>query len=145
MLNNLMQQKVVTYAGLVEDVTPWLAQASVFVLPTYYREGVPRSTQEALAMGRAVITTDLPGCRETVIEGVNGYLVPPHDQQALENAMIKLITQPDLLGPMGLASRRLACEKFDVRQINARILALLGLAPLSAQQMVRLLEPRSAE
>ncbi len=145
MLESLVEQGIVTYAGPVKDVTPWLAQASVFVLPTYYREGVPRSTQEALAMGRAVITTDLPGCRETVIEGVNGYLVPPHDQQALENAMIKLITQPELLGPMGLASRRLACEKFDVRQINARILALLGLAPLSAQQMNQLLTPPASK
>jgi len=144
MLNNLMQQKVVTYAGLVKDVTPWLAQSSVFVLPSYYREGVPRSTQEALAMGRAVITTDMPGCRETVIDDVNGYLVPPHDQQALEDAMVRLITQPELLGPMGLASRQLACEKFNVRQINARILTLLELAPQNAPQTDQPLVPASA-
>lgn len=129
MLEALENQGILIYRGSVKDVTPWLAQASVFVLPTYYREGVPRSTQEALAMGRPVITTDLPGCRETVIDGVNGYLIPPHDQHALENAMLKLIKHPELLESMGVASYKLACEKFDVRQINARILGLLGLEP----------------
>lgn len=59
-------------------VSPWMTQASVFVLPSY-REGVPASTQEAMAMGRAVITTDVPGCRQTVVDGVNGFLVPPCD------------------------------------------------------------------
>lgn len=64
-------------------VKPWLAQTSVYVLPSYYREGVPRSTQEAMAMGRAVITTHAPGCRETVDDGVNGFLVPVRDVPAL--------------------------------------------------------------
>ncbi len=75
-------------AGVIEwpgqvDVKPWLAQTSVFVLPSFYREGVPRSTQEAMAMGRAVITTDVPGCRETVVDGINGFMVPPRDLPAL--------------------------------------------------------------
>lgn len=106
-------------------VRPWLAQASVFVLPSY-REGVPRSTQEAMAMGRAVITSDAPGCRETVDEGVNGFLVPVRDVPALTNAMLRFVEDPVLIGTMGRESRRLAEIRFDVRTINARLLKILG-------------------
>jgi len=107
-------------------VKPWLAQASVYVLPSYYREGVPRSTQEAMAMGRAVITTDAPGCRETVEEGVNGFLVPVRDVPALNLAMLRFIENPTLIATMGRESRRLAELRFDVHTINARLLKILG-------------------
>lgn len=115
--------------GLLEwpghvDVKPWLAQASVFVLPSY-REGVPRSTQEAMAMGRAVITTDAPGCRETVDEGVNGILVPVRDVPALANAMMRFVENPVLVDTLGRESRRLAEERFDVCKINERLLKIL--------------------
>ncbi len=112
------------------EVKPWLAQTSVYVLPSYYREGVPRSTQEALAMGRPVITTDAPGCRETVVDGENGFLVPVRDVDALAERMIRFIEQPGLIETMGRRSRRLAEERFDVRRINARILEILGIAPV---------------
>ncbi|WP_334166199.1 glycosyltransferase family 4 protein [Tepidimonas sp.] len=116
----------VEWPGAV-DVKPWLAQTSVFVLPSYYREGVPRSTQEAMAMGRPVITTDAPGCRETVVEGVNGFLVPPREVEALQRAMLRFIEEPELVERMGQKSRRLAEERFDVRQANAILLrTLLG-------------------
>lgn len=107
-------------------VQPWLAQASVYVLPSYYREGVPRSTQEAMAMGRPVITTDAPGCRETVVDGVNGFLVPVRDAEALAQRMLWFVAHPEAIGPMGAQSRRLAEERFDVREINRRLMALLG-------------------
>lgn len=112
--------------GLLEwpghvPVKPWLVQASVYVLPSY-REGVPRSTQEAMAMGRPIITTDAPGCRETVVEGVNGFLVPPRDVGALVEAMERFIEEPGLIEPMGRESRRLAEERFDVRKVNARLI-----------------------
>lgn len=126
-LKELVEEGLITYPGPVKDVVPWLAHSSVFVLPTYYREGVPRSTQEALAMGRPVITTSVPGCRKTVIEGVNGFLVPPHDQAALENAMLRFIRQPEIIQPMGLESYQLARSQFDVRQINQTIFRLLNL------------------
>ena len=118
--------------GLIEwpghvPVKEWLAQTSVYVLPSYYREGVPRSTQEAMAMGRAVITTDAPGCRETVVEGLNGFLVPVRDAVALANAMMRFIKQPELIETMGKASRALAVERFDVHKINAVILATMGI------------------
>src|SRR5690606_29911566 len=74
-LEFLVREGVIEYPGYVKNVADWIAEASVFVLPSY-REGFPRSTQEAMAIGRAVITTDAPGCRETVVDGVNGYLVP---------------------------------------------------------------------
>lgn len=106
-------------------VMPWLTQASVFVLPSY-REGVPRSTQEAMAMGRAVITTDVPGCRETVVDGLNGYLVPVRDVPALVNAMLAFIVNPDLIGRMGHESRSMAEDRFDVHRINQRLLEILG-------------------
>jgi glycosyltransferase involved in cell wall biosynthesis len=117
--------------GLLEwpghvPVQPWLMQTSVYVLPSY-REGLPRSTQEAMAMGRAVITTDVPGCRETVDEGVNGFLVPVRDVKALVVAMLRFIENPDLVGSMGQQSRRMAEERFDVCKINAKMIEVLGL------------------
>lgn len=106
-------------------VKPWLMQASVYVLPSYYREGVPRSTQEAMAMGRAVITTDAPGCRETVDEGVNGFLVPVCNVPALTEAMLRFVENPALIHSMGLKSRKLAEEKFDVHVVNAQLIKIL--------------------
>lgn len=119
-----VDEGVLVWPGHVA-VQPWLAQASVFVLPSY-REGVPRSTQEAMAMGRAVITTDVPGCRETLMEGVNGYLVPVRDVPGLVAAMLAFVHNPDLVENMGLESRKMAEESFDVHQINAHLLAILG-------------------
>ena len=118
-------------AGIIEwpgqvNVKPWLAQTSVFVLPSFYREGVPRSTQEAMAMGRAVITTDVPGCRETVVDGANGFLVPPRNVPALVAAMQRFIDEPNLIERMGAESRRLAEERFDVRRANAILVQTLN-------------------
>lgn len=128
----LSQAEVQAWAteGLLEwpghvAVKPWLAQASIYVLPSYYREGLPRSTQEAMAMGRPVITTDAPGCRETVDEGVNGFLVPVRDVPALAEAMLRFVQNPGLIESMGCESRRLAEMHFDVRKINARLLKIL--------------------
>jgi len=118
-----VQAGIIEWSGQV-DVKPWLAQTSVFVLPSY-REGVPRSTQEAMAMGRAVITTDAPGCRETVVDGINGFLVPPRDVPALAAAMQRFIDEPALIARMGAESRRLAEERFDVRRANAIIMSTL--------------------
>lgn len=109
------------------DIKPWLSVTSVFVLPSY-REGVPRSSQEAMALGRPVITTDVPGCRETVVEGVNGFLVPARDVHSLVGAMERFIENPQLIESMGAESRRLAEERFDVRVVNRRLLEAMGVA-----------------
>jgi glycosyltransferase involved in cell wall biosynthesis len=122
---------LVEWPGHVSDVKPWIANAGVFVLPSY-REGLPRSTQEAMAMGKPVITTDVPGCRETVEDGVNGFKVPVRDPLALSEAMQSFIERPELLVPMGQASRRMAEQNFDVHKINAEILVAMGLASAPA-------------
>ena len=118
-----VQEGVVEWPGQV-NVQPWLAQSSVFVLPSY-REGVPRSTQEAMAMARPVITTDVPGCRETVQDGVNGFMAPPRDVDALVDAMERFIQNPTLIGQMGKASRIIAEARFDMREVNRRLIRML--------------------
>lgn len=115
------------WAGPVDDVRPWLERSSVYVLPSYYREGVPRSIQEAMAVGRAVITTDTSGCRETVEEGRNGFLVPPRDPSALVRAMERYLDDPALIQRHGDESRRLAEERFEVHRINRTMLEHMGL------------------
>lgn len=114
----------ILWPGHVE-VAPWLERSSVVVLPSF-REGVPRSVQEAMAMGRPIITTDVPGCRDTVDHGVNGFLVPVRDAKALSDAMVCFIKQPWLIESMGRESRRLAEERFDVHKVNLKFLELLG-------------------
>lgn len=108
------------------QVKPWLYQTSVFVLPSY-RDGLPRSTQEAMALGRPVITTNVPGCRETVVEGVIGFLVPPREVCGLARAMRCFVEQPQLIESMGRESRRLAVQRFDVRLANARLVEVMGI------------------
>lgn len=125
-LEEWVRSGVIDYPGSVSDVRPEIARAHVYVLPSY-REGTPRSTLEAMAMGRPVITTDAPGCRETVVEGVNVFLVPVKDVQALAGAMEKFILEPELAERMGKESRRLAEEKFDVREVNSIIIKSMGL------------------
>lgn len=125
-LRRWVSDGVVEFVGAVADVRPWLAECSVLVLPSY-REGTPRSVLEAMSTGRAIITTDAPGCRETVVEGVNGYLVPPRSSWELAAAMERFLEQPGLAGRLGVASRQLAEEKFDVRAVNRLILETMGL------------------
>jgi len=126
-LDHWVREGRIDYLGQLSDVRPAIAAASVFVLPSFYGEGVPRAILEALAMGRPIITTDAPGCRETVQTGMNGYLVPVHDSVQLADTMERFIANPACISPMGKASRRLAEEKFDVRKVNRVILQSLGL------------------
>lgn len=119
-LRRWVEEGLIEWPGHVSDMPRYLAQTSVYVLPSY-REGVPRSTQEAMAMARPVITTDVPGCRETVVDGVNGFLIPPKDPVALAEAMEQFVTTPQIIAQMGIESRRLAEEKFDALRINRRL------------------------
>ncbi|MBT8517333.1 glycosyltransferase family 4 protein [Polynucleobacter paneuropaeus] len=109
------------------DVKPWIQQSSVFVLPSY-REGVPRSSLEAMSMGRPVITTNVPGCRETVIDGVNGYLIPPFDVDALSNAMRHFIHKPHLIESMGAQSRSIVESRFNVIDKDNLLMQFLKLS-----------------
>jgi glycosyltransferase involved in cell wall biosynthesis len=117
----------IEYLGRLEDVRPAYEQASVYVLPSFYREGTPRSVLEAMAMGRPVITTDSPGCRETVVDGLNGFLVPVKNSEALAEAMERFIKNPALIPGMGKESLRMAREKYDVHKVNKVILEAMRL------------------
>lgn len=117
-------------AGIIEwpghvDVKPWLADSSVFVLPTFYREGVPRSIQEAMVVGLPVITSDIPGCRETVVHNETGYLIPPQDKNALIEAMLKFCNDPEKIRSMGRAGRSFALEHFDIDRQNEKLINIL--------------------
>lgn len=122
------REGIIEWPGHVNDVRPWLARASVVVLPSYYREGVPRGNQEAMAMARPVITTDWAGCRDTVIDGKTGFMVPIRSPGHVAAAMRRFLDQPALVESMGIAGRRLAEERFDVTRINRLFLKELGMA-----------------
>ncbi|WP_042880473.1 glycosyltransferase family 4 protein [Cupriavidus necator] len=115
----------VDYLGRLSDVRPAIAGCNVYVLPSY-GEGTPRSVLEAMAMGRPVITTDAPGCRETVVNGDNGVLVPVKSVGALEQAMMQLIEDWERVVRMGRRSRQIAEAKYDVHKVNAVMLREMG-------------------
>lgn len=125
-LDLLINSGIIHYPGYVSNIKEWISKSHVFVLPSY-REGVPRSTQEAMATGRAIITTDVPGCRETVENGVNGFLVPKWNPEALAEKMIYFIEQPEQIKKMGNESYKIAKEKFDAEKVNQRLLNILGI------------------
>lgn len=125
-LDEWIAEKTINYWGKLSDVRPAIAESSVYVLPSY-REGTPRTVLEAMAMGRAIITTDAPGCRETVTDGDNGFLVEVKSVESLVKAMEKLILQPELIAKMGSRSREIALHKYDVHQVNAHMMQEMGL------------------
>lgn len=122
-LKKLIQEQILVYPGHVTNVVEWIANASVFVLPSYYREGVPRSTQEAMALGRAVITTNVPGCKETVIDGINGFLIPRWAPELLAEKMIYFIENRHAIESMGIESYKLAREKYDCVVANKKLIS----------------------
>lgn len=124
-LEEWKQQGNICFLGKLGDVRPAIEVCDVYVLPSY-REGTPRTVLEAMAIGRPIITTDAPGCRETVIEGQNGFLVPVKEVGSLVGAMTRFIENPELVRSMGLASRKLAEEKYDAKRVAADMLALMG-------------------
>ncbi len=125
-LNVLKSESYFDFVGHVSDVRHYIQQSTIMVLPSY-QEGTPRAVLEAMAMGRPIITTDAPGCRETVIDGVNGFLVPVKNVGALVEKMEYFIQNQGKCAKMGLASRKLAEEKFDVHQVNKVIInTILG-------------------
>lgn len=126
-INTWVGEGIIVYHGETSDIRPFISDASVVVLPSYYREGVPRSLLEALATGRAIITTDAPGCRDTVVPGENGFLVPPRDAKKLSEAMEAFILDPGLAKRMGRRSREIAVGRFDVHVVNRSVLSEMNL------------------
>jgi glycosyltransferase involved in cell wall biosynthesis len=125
-LDSWIDDGSIDFLGQLVDVRPAIEACSVYVLPSY-REGTPRTVLEAMAMGRAIVTTNAPGCRETVVHGYNGFLVPVQHVDLLAQAMLRFIEQPYLQLRMGIRSRQLAESKFDVHKINAVMLESMGL------------------
>lgn len=120
------EEGAIEYLESTSDVRPSLKSCHVYVLPSYH-EGMPRTVLEAMAIGRPILTTDVPGCRETVVNGDNGYLVPKANAKALAERMIWFIENRDQWGRMGIRSRELAEEKYDVHKVNAQLMEIMGL------------------
>jgi len=114
----------VSYAGRQADMPKVLAGTDVFVLPTYYGEGVPKALIEAAAFGIPIVTTDWPGCRDVVADGVNGFLVPVRDTTRLAEAIEKLIESPSLRASMGARGRIRAVENFSLEAVIDRTLTI---------------------
>lgn len=108
---------IIEHFGETDNVSDYYKQCSVYVLPSY-REGTPRTVLEAMAMKRAIITTDAPGCRGTIIDGKTGFLVPVQNSEALADKMIEFIEKPELIERMGEKSYLYCKEKFDVNKVN---------------------------
>lgn len=125
-LNALHDEGIIVFHGIQHNVPEHLFKRDIFVLPTYYREGIPRSILEALSVGMPVITTNTPGCKETVINEKNGFLIKPKDYDELVNAMEYFLIYKDKIKEMGINSRNYAEERFDVKIINKNLLDIIN-------------------
>jgi glycosyltransferase involved in cell wall biosynthesis len=116
-LRDWSRDGVVEWLGFRRDMPQVIRDSHVVCLPTYYREGVPRILMEGAASGRALVTTDMPGCRDIVKDGVNGFVLPPHDVTSLEHALEKLIVDAPLRARFGAAGRKIAEEQFALPRV----------------------------
>ncbi len=119
-LENWNQDGIINSLGHVSNMAERLKDINIVVLPTVYGEGVPRILIEAAAAGLPLVATDVPGCREIIVDGVNGFLVPARDPQALASAIITLLNRVGLRDSMGQAGRKLVLEKFDEKSVLER-------------------------
>ncbi len=119
-LKKCIREYDIDYCGQTNDVRPYLKECSIFVLPSYH-EGTPRAVLEAMATGRPIVTTDAPGCRETVVDGLNGFLVPVRDYVVLAEKLCLLIDDINLRQNMANNSYDLCRQKYDVHLVNAEI------------------------
>lgn len=119
-LQPYMDDGSIEYVGEQKNVYPYLRECTAYVLPSYH-EGTPKTVLEAMASGRTIITTDAPGCRETVTDGVNGYLVPVKNVDAIVEAMEKILADPARTAEMARTARQIAVDKYDVNKVNLKI------------------------
>ncbi|BAO77456.1 glycosyltransferase family 4 protein [Winogradskyella sp. PG-2] len=125
-LKELHSEGVIVFHGKQRNIEEHLHNRDIFVLPSYYREGLPRTTLEACACGNPIITTDSVGCRESVKDGINGFLIEPQNLEALVKPMKYFITNPNKIKEMGINSRKYAEERFDVDIINKDLINLIN-------------------
>ena len=117
MLESRCDGEYIQWLGHRNDVLELLKQSHIMAFPSWYREGLPKSVIEAEAIGRPVVTTDSVGCRDTIVDGINGYLIPTKDSDALATALKKLIDNPELRQTMGKNAREFAVNKFDINDV----------------------------
>lgn len=122
----------IEYLGGTNDVRPHLNNCHVFVLASYH-EGMPRTVLEAMATGRPILTTNVPGCKETVIDGENGFLVEKENVEELVKKMIWFINNREQWQAMADKSHQLAMRNFDVREINEQLLKIMNLKNISLE------------
>lgn len=123
-LSEWQAEGAIRWLGYRDDIPLIWQQTNIAVLPSYYREGIPRSLLEAAACGRAIVTTDMPGCREIVEHERNGLLVPPRDPQALADAIERLIKAPEVRKQMGMEGRRTVLNGFTEKQVVGQTLSV---------------------
>lgn len=123
-IHTAVTRGTIQFLGYVDNMADQLRQSDLFVLPSSYREGVPRVLLEAAACGVPVVTTDTPGCREAVRDGVTGRLVPPQDSAQLAAAIIEILADKDLRIHMGQSGRKLIEDQFDIRAITEQYLTV---------------------
>ena len=124
-LRSFIDEGVIEYISETNHVEKYVGNCSVFVLPTYYREGIPRTLLEAMAMGRPILTTNTPGCRETIIEGENGYFVKVKRANDLANKIIFMIEHKSDLQKMGDKSYQMCLEKFTIEIVDERMFEIM--------------------
>jgi glycosyltransferase involved in cell wall biosynthesis len=125
-IQKYIDNNVIDYYGNQTDIRPFLKESAVFVLPSY-REGLPHTVLEAMSTGRAILTTEVAGCRETVDNGENGFLVKPFSVKLLEEKMIWMIENPKNVKEMGKTSLLIAKERFEVKKVNQIIMNAMNL------------------
>lgn len=115
---------IINYLGETDDVLPYIKACQIFTLPSYH-EGLPRTVIEAMSIGRAILTTNAAGCKDTVVEGENGFIVPVKDSESLAEKMKWFIENKTRWEEMGIRSRELVEQKFDVKKVNAEIIKIM--------------------
>ncbi len=120
-LDAAIESGAVVYHGATTEPAKWYQMCRIYVLPSYH-EGTPRTVLEALATGRPILTTDVSGCRDTITDGVEGYLVPAKDVVSLADAMMQMIEQSEKTEEMANRAWDRANEKYDVYKVNKTLL-----------------------
>lgn len=123
-LKEALPQNVI-WLNFRADIPQLLAISEILVLPSYYREGVPRVLLEGMAMAKPIVTTDYPGCREVIRDGYNGYVVPIKNPEALACAIERLLSAPEMIKIMGLVGRKWVEAEFDERIVVSRVISEL--------------------
>ena len=126
LINEYQNKGIIEYFGFVRDVKKYINTADVYVLPSYH-EGLPRSILEAMAMEKPILTTNVSGCKETVINGKNGFKIPEKDVNSLYKKIVWFLNNKNKISSMGKKSREIVLKRFSNKIINKKMIELLGM------------------